>query len=178
MPATCKHRNAVFVAGFAPGESGPKDEELAATVIQKASQLGVTLINTADKLTDAGWAPGGARLTAGFCLRPVQCCLACRGPSLIPTCHCCCTAAHLRCIAPLSAWHTTSPALQQVPVHRPASTYFTIQDMHRCTHLLALPDDGRRSALTCPVPALQHTSMVVASTRPRLVRPRCSCAAR
>ena len=60
----CKHQNTVFVAGLMPGESGAKEEEIAASVIQRASALGVTLINTADKLTDAG--PWGAQLTAGF----------------------------------------------------------------------------------------------------------------
>ena len=66
--ALYKHHNNVFAAGLAPGESGPKDEELAASVIQKASELGVTLINTADKPTDFG--PLGSKLTAGFSPTP------------------------------------------------------------------------------------------------------------
>ena len=61
MLPSCKHQVTVFVAGLTlgPYNIGPEDEELAINVIQRASQLGVTLINTADKLTDAGWAPGG-----------------------------------------------------------------------------------------------------------------------
>ena len=65
----CKHQNTAFVSGLMPGESGAKEEELATSVIQRASELGVTLINTADKLTNAG--PWGAWLTAGFSPRPV-----------------------------------------------------------------------------------------------------------
>ena len=54
------HQNAVFVAGLTlgPYNIGPQDEELAIDVMQRASQLGATLINTSDKLTDAGWPPG------------------------------------------------------------------------------------------------------------------------
>ena len=72
MLTPCKPQKAVFVAGLtlAPAEVGPKDEELATNVIQRASQLGVTLINTADNVTNAGWAPGGA---ADSRLPPMSC---------------------------------------------------------------------------------------------------------
>ena len=93
MLALCMHQNAALVAGLTlgPYEVTPKDEELAINVIQKASQLGATLINTADELT--GWlGPGGQRLTAGFTPRTPAQPAACKNSGraleelLIPAC--------------------------------------------------------------------------------------------